>query len=186
MTSATAPPAPAPAIVRKSANWAWVIFTIFSAGLILTGALVLDKEKPAAKTKSGNGETPSKPGETAKPKSGTPVTATPAIREPFPTIIERKEWEPGIQAIKLTERVTCIELKLLEWTPAYEAAEWASRLIVYPPGGPFDWWFSTGEMLVNPENDPNSLGKLLGTLPTRTFRLRDRGASGKAVIICER
>ncbi len=97
--------------------------------------------------------------------------------------VSRKDWDFTAPVTKLTEAVTCFELNLGEWSEAFEAPV-ASRVNLKSPTPAVEWWFSDGTVING--NDiqffPGSTGEILKRLPTRTFRVRDIGASGKAVI----
>ena len=148
----------------KVPSWAWRLYAVLAL-VFLGGASVLSYSKPKQAA----------PAATGAVAPATVPTAAPikTAAAPFASI----PWEPGVPVVKLTEAVTCIEVKLNEWTVAYEVPPFA-RTQVFMPGNQFDWWFSTGEQIPNPVSRADSFGHL----PSRTFRLRDRGASGQAVI----
>ena len=103
--------------------------------------------------------------------------ATATAQTPVPRLVGRVPWESGVPIKKLTEGVICIELKLSQWSEAFEAPA-ATRVIAHTPSPAAEWWFLTGEVIRSSGSNQYSLGRF----PSAVFRIRDLGAEGKAAI----
>jgi len=141
--------------LQKVSAWIWWVFGIT---LMLLFVIFLSIKEAGNKF---NSETPT-------------VNASAAGRESLPVAIERKEWEPGVAVNYLFEALTVVDLKVNEWSGAFEGPA-AGKIRIDSPSPRLDLWFSSGEIykdVSHPDWD----------WPARIFRIRDNGASGKAVI----
>ena len=165
------PPASAAAVPKKAkataqvegvAPWAWGLF--FIAAIFINGFAAYFTLRPRIVERF----------ETVR-DSGSAQTVPAAQTGVVP--LRYESWPQGIAVTKLTDAVTCFALSLNEWSPAYEAPI-SCEVELKTPTPAVEWWFSNGEIF-QPADGRNSMGS---RPKSRTFRIRDMGASGPAVI----
>ncbi|HEY4475162.1 MAG TPA: hypothetical protein VJB92_00335 [Candidatus Paceibacterota bacterium] len=179
MTNAT------PAVkIRKVNPKIWWLVALFAYGLF-AGAWELEKalsKKPAA-----SASMPSM----GAPAPASPTPASPAVSAPasgattvVTSYIAIQPWET-VKIFQLTGSVVCIDLVAGEWSKVAFEAPHSTRVTVLTPTPNYWWWFSTGEVISNAEIQRLRSLNSSWRSPSKVFRIKDQGGSGRAAVRTE-